>query len=247
MLGVLADKGGHNPAIGDTVDTVTTEAPGQTTGSESASAWARPTPTQTSQPGQPTVAENPEPPILERQAFSTGQQINAVHQSTDNQGRLFWMLAIAAVLLSVAAIGLTTFSWARPKTIETTTTTTASANAYPADQVAAAKKDACAAVMVTDPPITAAQLAVTRIPDRTSPEAREALANFQMVTVVETEYVRSNTRPEAPESVRQAVDKYVGTLLAEVDGLTRLLPDDQLNNLVHEVKLAGTDLAQACR
>lgn len=246
MLTVLADKGGNNRAIGDTVDLVTTEAPGQTTGSDGDAAWARPGPPEVASayqqqgavpyPAQPPVAAPP---------LHTGVVPPARNQNSSN--RLILGMILLAALLSAAAVALSAINLGRGGDADITTTVTAGPTAYTDDQIAAAKKDACDASLTIDDPLTAAQHALVAIPDRYSPEAQEALSKFQMVVMVETEYLKSRTRVEAPAKVRTAVDSYVTALLAEIDAETRQLADGEVNVRIRATKAAGEELAQACR
>lgn len=247
-LTVLADKGGNNRVIGDTLDTVTTEAPGQTSGSEADPAWARPGTHELGSPHQQQGAvEYPVQPQVAGPPTFMGQQSPSPTPTRNTSNQLVGAIILLAALLSVAAIALSAINLGRGGGADTTTTVTAGPAAYTDGQVAAAKKDACDASLTIDDPLTTAQRTLAAIADRNSSEAQEALSKFQMVVMVETEYLKSRTRPEAPESIRTSVDSYVTALLAEVDAETRLLADGEVNVRVRAVKAAGQELAQACR
>ncbi|WP_131832074.1 hypothetical protein [Mycobacteroides abscessus] len=176
-----------------------------------------------------------------------GQQPLQTIPKRHSSNRLIVGMILLAALLSVAAIALSAINVGQHGDADITTTVTAGPPVYTDDQVAAAKKDACDASLTIDDPLIAAQRALVAIPDRNSPEAQEALSKFQMVVMVETEYLKTRTRPETPAPVRTSVDRYVTALLAEVDAETRLLADGEVNVRVREAKAAGEELAQACR
>lgn len=248
MLTVLADKGGNNRVIGDTVDAVTTETQGQTAGSEGDSAWARPgTPEVASAYQQPGSVPYPVQAPVAVPPIHMGQQPLQTIPKRNSSNRLIVGMILLAALLSVAAIALSAINVGRHGDADITTTVTAGPPVYTDDQVAAAKKDACDASLTIDDPLIAAQRALVAIPDRNSPEAQEALSKFQMVVMVETEYLKTRTRPETPESVKSAVAGYVSALLAEVDAETRQLADGEVNIRIRATKANGQTLAQACK
>lgn len=246
MSTVLADKGGSNRVIGDTVVVVTTEAPGQT-GPAGDSAWARPGAQEAANAyQQPGAVEYPvQPPSLPSPTMFSGQQ-----PSTDtvrnSSNKVIVAILVVAALLSVAAVTLSAINLSRGDA-DVTTTITAGPSPYTDDQIASAKKEACDASLTIDDPLTTAQHALVATPDRSSPEAQEALSKFQMVVMVETEYLKSKTRPESPEPVRAAVANYVSALLAEVDAETRKLADGEINVRIRAAKAAGQELAKACK
>ncbi|WP_136623309.1 hypothetical protein [Mycobacterium attenuatum] len=160
---------------------------------------------------------------------------------------MIWGILSAAALLSITAIILTTMKWTSAPPHPITTTVTAGPPTYSQEQIAAAKKQACDASLTTNDPMIDAQRALVSIPDRNSPESQAALANYQMVTIVETEYLKSQTTPAAPEAVRAAVANYVAALVSEVDAETRHLPDGEISVRVRATKEAGRVLGDVCR
>ncbi|ORW32699.1 hypothetical protein AWC17_25165 [Mycobacterium nebraskense] len=157
-----------------------------------------------------------------------------------------WGILAVAAIFAIAAIVLTAVKWMMPPR-EVTTTVTAGPPAYTSDQIAAAKKQACDASMRIDDPITDADRALVAIPDRSSPEAQAALANFQNVIMVETEYLKTQTTPAAPEAVRNAVKGYVDALLSQADAETRLLADGEVNIRARATRAAGSTLGKVCK
>lgn len=85
------------------------------------------------------------------------------------------------------------------------------------------------------------------IPDRNSPEAKTALANFQTVVMVETEYLKTQVRPAAPEEVKSAVNDFIVALLAEADAETRMLPYEEIDTRGDVTSAASKKLDQACK
>ncbi|WP_064872601.1 hypothetical protein [Mycolicibacterium setense] len=159
-----------------------------------------------------------------------------------------WLLVTMVSLgtiFSVIAITLSIANWLEPSTTNTTMEPTSPV--YSESQIAEAKNAACQASLTIDDPLTAVQQALAAFPDRTSPEAMDALARYQSVTLVETEYLKSQTVPAVPEPVKAGISKYVAALLAEVDGATRGLSDAEMNVRVGETKAAGEALAAACK
>lgn len=147
----------------------------------------------------------------------------------------------AAAALAIAAFVLSIIKWSTPREADVVTTVTASA-AYPEDQVAAAKKDACAAVERTNGPLTqAAKNAWAATP--ATPESVLAVTEFQKVALVEVGYLESRTRPETPEPVRDAIRDYTAAISAAVDAVTRGVP---ASASVDHVKEAGAQIDKAC-
>lgn len=148
------------------------------------------------------------------------------------------VLAVAAAIMAGIALAAVPGQEA-----EVASTVSPSSSAFTNEQVAAAKRDACDAGRQTDGPMTDAAQRLWDTPKGSSEEPT-ALAAYQRVTLVETEYLKSRTRPEAPESVRSAVNTYIAALLAEVDGVTRGVP---VSEKVIAVKAAGAQLDKACK
>jgi hypothetical protein len=161
-----------------------------------------------------------------------------------NMWRYRLLLGAAAVIAAAAAVMAGITLWSAPRrAADVTPTVTASSSPYSDEQIAAAKKDACDAATRTDGPMTDVQNALWDTPKGSSEEPA-ALAAFQRVTLVEIEYLKSRTRPEAPEAVRTALHTYISAVLATVDGVTRGVP---VSEKVAAVKAAGAQLDKACK
>lgn len=233
----------------DTVDGVSSETP------TDYAVWARPgsTPAQRGAEGPaPSVAVPPNTAMAYPGPQSLPVPVEAATaaeiQPAPRRGgdRLVWGILAAAAIFAVAAIVLTAVKWTMSPR-EVTTTVTAGPPAYTAEEIAAAKKQACDASMRIDDPITDADRALVAIPDRSSPEAQAALANFQNVVMVETEYLKTQTTPAAPQAVRDAVKGYVDALLSQADAETRLLADGEVNIRARATRAAGGVLGQVCK
>lgn len=217
-----------------------------------AAVWARPgsTPAQPSAAvPAPSVAVPPSTPAPYPGPHAPATPPKAIAADGDpapTRDRLVWGILAAAAIFAIAAIVLTAVKWMMPPR-EVTTTVTAGPPAYTSDQIAAAKKQACDASMRIDDPITDADRALVAITDRSSPEAQAALANFQNVIMVETEYLKTQTTPAAPEAVRNAVKGYVDALLSQADAETRLLADGEVNIRARATRAAGGVLGQVCK
>lgn len=148
----------------------------------------------------------------------------------------------AAGVLAVLAFVLTVIKWSTPRPADVVTTVTASTPTYPEDQVASAKKDACDAVDRTNGPMTDVHNVLWKTA-RGSAEEPGVLAEFQRVTLIEVEYLKSKVRPETPESVRTAIKEYTTTILAELDAVVRDAPADKT---VTDVKAAGSRVSKVC-
>lgn len=219
----------------------------QNDGSADQSAWARPgIGVSTVPPGQPHIPGSPQNvPGVAPQPQTFGQAQPTTPRSPGNA--LILALVALASLLAIAAIVVTEVRAGQHIETSTTTTVEAGPPTFSTDQIAQAKKDACDANLATGPALTKAQRALAAIPDRTSPEAQAALANFQTVVMVETEYLKSKTRPEAPEAVRNAVAEYTDALLAEIDAETRMLPNTEIDARGDVSAAASRALGAACK
>ncbi|MCP3810745.1 hypothetical protein A5722_01420 [Mycobacterium vulneris] len=154
-------------------------------------------------------------------------------------------MVVLGTIFSVVAVTLSIVNRLEPST--TVTTMAPTSPRYSESQINEAKNVACQASLTIDGPLTTVQQALAAFPDRTLPEAMDALARYQSVTIVEIEYLKSQTGPATPEPVKAGVAKYVAALLAEVDGATRGLADSEMNVRVGETKAAGEALAAACK
>ena len=136
----------------------------------------------------------------------------------------------------------------RPAPPPVTTTITAAAPAYSADDVAAAKKEACEASARTTAPINQAQQAFTAtIGDRSSPEYRAALASWQTVLAVETQYMRYHIPPATPKDITDATNDYIKSLIALGDANTREVSDHEAEKFIADTRTTGDRLTQLCR
>jgi hypothetical protein len=94
-------------------------------------------------------------------------------------------------VLSVAAVVMAVLAWTRPDPAPVTTTVTPSAPTYSAEEVSAARDDACASAKSVVAAVYEASVPlVAALPKRESPEYKAALANEQAVILVEMEYLR---------------------------------------------------------
>ena len=156
-----------------------------------------------------------------------------------------WTIIAVGMAFSIAALAVSAAKWW--STPSAPPGAPPPAPAFSDEQVQAAKKAACDAGVRIDEPLTTVAVALAAFRDRSAPEAQDALARFQTVTLVEIEYLKTQTGPAAPEPVRAAVNGYVAALLAEVDGATRLLPDGEMNVRVRQTKAAGKAFGEACK
>lgn len=200
-------------------------------------AWSRHPSTEASHADQPTVTRN-----VTHNGVASPPGVGELR----HRRWVLWAVVALAAIFSVTAITLSAANWLGRSTQTNPPAPVPLAPTVSESQISAAKKAACDASVIIDEPLTNVQRALAALPDRNSPEAQDALGRYQMVTIVETEYLKSQTGPAAPKAVKESVDKYVGALLAEVDAATRGLSDADLNIRVAETKAAGEALATAC-
>jgi hypothetical protein len=153
----------------------------------------------------------------------------------------------SAVLLGVAAVAMSAITVLRPAPPAVTTTETASAPAYSAEQIAAAKKEACEASATASTPINDAQrnFAAT-VGDRSSPEYKAALASWQTVLAVETQYMRYHIQPATPKDVANATSDYMQSLITLGDANTRGVSDEEAQKFIADTRSTGDRLTQLC-
>ncbi|VBA33183.1 hypothetical protein LAUMK4_05897 [Mycobacterium persicum] len=155
-----------------------------------------------------------------------------------------------AVLLALGAAVMSAIKLTAPTPAATTTTVTAAPPAPPSysqEQVAAAKKEACDASYVAAPSVNTAQgnyLSVAG--DRQSPQYGPALANFQLVVGLETQYMQQHLPPATPTDVAAATNDYITALLALADAHTRGLSTHDAQPFVMGVRDAGAQLNKVC-
>jgi hypothetical protein len=158
-----------------------------------------------------------------------------------------WVISGAAVLLGVSAVVMSVITASRHAPPPVTTTITAPAPAYSADDVAAAKKEACEASARTTAPINQAQQAFSAtVGDRTSPEYRAALASWQTVLAVETQYMRYHIPPATPQNIAGATNDYIKALIALGDANTREVSDNAAEKFIADTRTTGDRLTQLC-
>lgn len=245
----FADTGGLLVQSGATVIDMTAEAPpggpagaGGPVGDQ---AWARP-----GSPAPPphTTSVTPTPGPRIHSAW-TGpvvmppQQYGAPGPSGRSPMRV---LLVAAAVLSFAAIAMTAIKWATPAPEPVTTTVTAGPPAYTDDEITKAKKESCDASLDINEPVNRVQKALLAAAPG-SPERQAALAEYQTVTMVEIEYLKTKTTAAAPQSVRDGVQRAINALLAEVDAMTRGLSVQEQAERADAVKAAGRNLDEVCK
>lgn len=247
MRTALLDYGGSKQRIGDTVNSVGTEPTHQNDGSTGQSAWARPgTGVSTVPPGQPDtfgVTQNATGAVPQPQTF--GHAHPKAGKGPSNA--LLLVLVVLASVLAIAAIVVTAVKAGQHTETSTTTTVAAGQPTFSADQTAQAKKEVCDANWTTGAALTQAHKELLATKDRTSPESMAALANYQTVVMVEAAYLKSITRPEAPEAIRTAVAEYTDALLAEIDAETRMLPLTEIDQRGNHTTETNRKLTAACK
>jgi hypothetical protein len=153
----------------------------------------------------------------------------------------------SAVLLGVAAVVMSAITVLRPAPPAVTTTETASAPAYSAEQIAAAKKEACEASATSATPINDAQKAfAATTADRSSLDYKAALANWQTVLAVETQYLRYHVPPATPKDVADGTNEYITSLIALGDANTREVSDQEAEKFIADTRSTGDRLTQLC-
>ncbi|KEP38776.1 hypothetical protein [Mycobacterium kansasii] len=160
------------------------------------------------------------------------------------------MTLALAVLLALGAAVMSAIKLTAPTPAATTTTVTAPPPAPPSysqEQVAAAKKEACDASDAAAASIANAQqnFAVAAR-DRQVPQYRPALANFQLVVVIETQYMQQHLPSATPKEVADAINGYIGAILAAVDADTREVSNHDAQIHVDRVNNASTQLDKVC-
>lgn len=154
-----------------------------------------------------------------------------------------WLLSGGATVLSLAAVVMGTLGWTRPDPAPVTTTVTASAPTYSAEEVSAARDNACAAAKSVVPPVYEASVpVVAALPNRDSPEYKAALANEQAVVLVEMEYLKQHTPPATPDEIAAPMRDYINATLAvlaaDTNGQDRNLPAQQTQTAMDKVHAA---------
>lgn len=161
-----------------------------------------------------------------------------------------WVMLSLALLLALSATVMSAMKLGQSTPAATTTTVTAPPPAPPSyspDQVAASKKEACNASNVAAASIANSQqnFAVAAR-DRQVPQYHPALANFQLVAIVETQYMQQHLPPATPKPVADAVNGYVAAVLAAVDADTREVSNHDAQVFVDRVDNASTELDKVC-
>jgi hypothetical protein len=162
-----------------------------------------------------------------------------------------WLGLTLALLLAVGAVVMSVAKLTSPTPSATTRTVMAPpppAPTYNPQQVTAAKKEACDASAVADKSIIASQTNFfDAARDRQSPQYRPALANFQLVLMLETEYMQRHLAPATPMDVAVATNDYIDALVVLADANTRELSDHDAQPFVVAVRNAGKRLSRVCK
>lgn len=200
--------------------------------------WARPGTATLQPPPAPTIQPAPPPPVP-----TPGVPV----PSGGRRRGATLILTALALTLGIAAIIMATIKLTAPAPTPTTITMTAPPPSYNPQEAAAAKKEACDAVMTTDAAISGAeQRLVSTLHDRGSEAYRLALANFQLVAITETDYIRSHIRPATPKNVADAINDGINALIALVEANTRELPNEQISPFVARVHQTGDRMGEVC-
>lgn len=183
-------------------------------------------PPQAPQPPQPTPY--PAPPVA---------------PPANRTPKSVWVISGSAVVLAAAAVAMGVLAWTRPDPAPVTTTVTPSAPVYSAEQVSAARDEACAASKsVVSAVYEASVPLVAALPNRDSPEYKAALANEQSVVLVEMEYLRLHTPPATPREIADPMGDYIdathAVLAADTSGQDRNLPAQQGQTAMDKVHAA---------
>lgn len=154
-----------------------------------------------------------------------------------------WALSGGAVVLAVAAVVMGALAWTRPDPAPVTTTVTPSAPTYSAEEISAARDEACAAAKSVVAAVYEASVPlVAALPNRDSPEYKAALANEQAVVLVEMEYLRLHTPPATPREITDPMGDYIdatlAVLAADTSGQDRNLPAQQGQTAMDKVHAA---------
>jgi hypothetical protein len=161
-----------------------------------------------------------------------------------------WVTLSLALLLALSATVMSVMKLSQSTPAATTTTVTAPPpppRSYSPDQVAAAKKEACDASNTASASINAAQgnyLAASK--DRQSPQYQPALANFQLVAMLETQYIQQHLPPATPKNMQDATNDYITNVIALADAHTRGLSDHDAQPFVEALRKVGSQLDKVC-
>lgn len=182
-------------------------------------------PAQPPSPPGPGFTPTPEEPPRERTAKSV------------------WLLSGGAVVLAVAAVVMGALALTRPDPTPVTTTVTPSAPTYSAEEISAARDEACAAAKTVVAAVYEASVPlVAALPNRESPEYRAALANEQAVVLVEMEYLRLHTPPATPSDIAEPMTDYINATLAvlaaDTNGQDRNLPAQRSQTAMDKITTA---------
>lgn len=161
-----------------------------------------------------------------------------------------WVMLSLALLLALSATVMSAMRLSQSTPAATTTTVTAPPPpppSYSPDQVAAAKKEACEASNVAAASILNSQKSfAVASRDRQSPQYGSALANFQLVVMVETQYMEQHVPSATPKAVADATNAYITALLALADANTREVSNHDADVFVDAVTKTGDQLDKVC-
>ena len=161
-----------------------------------------------------------------------------------------WVMLSLALLLALSATVMSAMKLSQSTPAATTTTVMAPPPpppSYSPDQVAAAKKEACDTSNTASTSLNTAQANyLSASKDRQSPQYQPALANFQLVAMLETQYVQQHLPPATPKDVVDATNDYVTNVIALADAHTRGLSDHDAQPFVLALRSAGDRLDKVC-
>ena len=76
---------------------------------------------------------------------------------------------------------------------------------------------------------------------------RAALASWQTVLAVETQYMRYHIPPATPKDIIDATNDYIKSLIALGDANTREVSDSEAEKFIADTRSTGDRLTQLCR
>lgn len=161
-----------------------------------------------------------------------------------------WVMLSLALLLALSATVMSAVKLTASTPAATTTTVTAPPPrppSYGPDQIAAAKKEACDASDAAAGAVNSAQgNYLNAAKDRQSPQYQAALASFQLVAMLETQYIQQHLPPATPKSVADISNEYITDVIALADAHTRQLSDHDAQPFVEALRKVGAQLDKVC-
>lgn len=160
-------------------------------------------------PARPTTVPTGSPP----------QPPPRAHRRRKGRGTL--LAAAGAVIVSAIAAAVSAAALATPAKVPVHTVIVSAT--FTAEQIGAAKKQACDAWAIASEVLAQAATAVADAPRGwTDPVKQQALAAEARSTLVETAYLRSNIRPETPAELRKPLDDYLVATSDQEDATTHM-------------------------